>query len=128
MVVFTHKTNSVISPQCSPSSCLLPFGLALLSCCAVEKGPVIIITALCSASALTPSEHEGTLAHAVVVVHVLGAEVCSVDYQTALSACSPTVALQEQPGRAEEEKKWGGGGKTQKQDKGRERQEERTAV
>lgn len=45
----------------------------------------------------TPSEHEGTLAHAVVIVHVLGAEVCSMDYQAALSACGPTVALQEQP-------------------------------
>lgn len=48
-------------------------------------------------AALTPSEHEGTLAHAVVIVHILGAEVCSMNHQTALSARSPTVALQEQP-------------------------------
>lgn len=33
----------------------------------------------CLAS-LTAREHERTLAHAVVIVHVLGAEVCSVDY------------------------------------------------
>lgn len=31
-------------------------------------------------AALTPSEHEGALAQAVVIVHVLGAEVCPVDY------------------------------------------------
>lgn len=53
-------------------------------------------------AALTTSEHEGTLAHAVVIVHVLGAEVCSMDYKTALSACRPTVAFQEQPERHQE--------------------------
>lgn len=46
-------------------------------------------------AALTPSEHEGALAEAVVIVHVLGAEVGSVYHQTALSACRPTVAFQE---------------------------------
>lgn len=49
-----------------------------------------------SRAALTTSQHEGTLAHAVVIVHVLGTEVCSMDDQAALSARSPTVALQEQ--------------------------------
>lgn len=56
---------------------------------------------------LTASEHEGTLAHAVVIVHVLGAEVCSVDYKAALSACSPTVAFQEQPETHQEEEEEG---------------------
>lgn len=45
----------------------------------------------------TPSEHESTFADAVVVVHILGTEVCSVDDQAALSACRSTVTLQEQP-------------------------------
>lgn len=53
---------------------------------------------LCWASlaALTAGQHEGTLAHAVVVVHVLGTEVGAVDDQAALSARRPTVAFQEQ--------------------------------
>lgn len=59
-------------------------------------------------TALTTSQHEGTFAHAVIIVHVLGTEVCSMDDQTALSARSPTVAFQEQSethhrGRKEEE-------------------------
>ena len=29
---------------------------------------------------LTTSEHESALAHAVVVVHVFGAEICPVDH------------------------------------------------
>lgn len=45
----------------------------------------------------TPGEHESTFADAVVVVHILGTEVCSVDDQAALSACRSTVTLQEQP-------------------------------
>lgn len=64
---------------------------------------MIILIAMQCLAALTTSKHEGTLAHAVVIVHVLGAEVCSVDYETALSACSPTVAFQEQPERHEDE-------------------------
>lgn len=60
--------------------------------------------------ALTAGQHEGTLAHAVVVVHVLGTEVCSVDDQAALSARSPTVAFQEQSaGRKREEGEEEGG-------------------
>lgn len=43
--------------------------------------------------ALTSGQHQGTLAHAVVIVHVFGAEVCSMDDQTALPACCPAVAL-----------------------------------
>ena len=58
---------------------------------------MIGVTAAQRRAALTSGEHEGTLAHAVVVVHVLGAEVCSVDHQAALSARRPTVALQEEP-------------------------------
>lgn len=45
---------------------------------------------------LTSGQHQGAFAHAVVVVHVFGAKVCSVDHQTALSARRPTVALQGQ--------------------------------
>lgn len=55
-----------------------------------------------AATALTASEHEGALAHAVVIVHVLGAEVGSVDHQTALSAGRPAVTFQEQPERHRE--------------------------
>lgn len=59
-------------------------------------------------AALTAGQHEGTLAHAVVVVHVLGAEVCAVDDQAALPARSPTVAFQEQSaGRKREEEEGG---------------------
>lgn len=42
---------------------------------------------------LTSSQHQSALAHAVVIVHVFGAEVCSMDHQAALPACCPTVAL-----------------------------------
>lgn len=48
--------------------------------------------------ALTARQHERTLAHAVVVVHVLGAEVSAVDHQAALPARCPAVAFQEEPG------------------------------
>lgn len=41
----------------------------------------------------TSGQHQGALAHAVVIVHVFGAEVCSMDHQTALTAGCPTVAL-----------------------------------
>lgn len=58
-------------------------------------------------AALTTGQHEGTFAHAVVVVHVLGTEVGAMDDQAALSACSSTVALQEQP---ETHHRGGGGG------------------
>lgn len=51
-----------------------------------------------SGFALTARQHERTLAHAVVVVHVLGAEVGAVDHQAALPARRPTVAFQEEPG------------------------------
>ena len=47
-------------------------------------------------AALTTGQHEGAFTHAVVIVHVLGTEVCSMDDQTALPARSPTVAFQEQ--------------------------------
>ena len=46
---------------------------------------------------LTPSQHMGTLADAVIIVLVLGAEVGSVDHQAALSSSCPTVALKKQP-------------------------------
>lgn len=46
----------------------------------------------------TTRQHERTLAHAVVVVHVLGAEVGAVDHQAALPSGRPAVAFQEEPG------------------------------
>lgn len=39
----------------------------------------VSVTVMLCLDALTTSKHEGTLAHAVVIVHVFGAEVCSVD-------------------------------------------------
>lgn len=51
-----------------------------------------------SGVALTTRQHERALAHAVVVVHVLGAEVGAVDHQAALPSRRAAVAFQEEPG------------------------------
>lgn len=62
--------------------------------------------------ALTAREHEGALAHAVVVVHVLGAEVGAVDHQAALPARRPTVAFQEESGGVRKGEVGGGRGES----------------
>lgn len=77
-----------------------------------KLGSVRKATANVSSAALTASQHEGTFAHAVVIVYVLGTEVCSMDDQTALPARSATVAFQEQPEthhRAENKRERGAG-------------------